>query len=62
MNDIPVFAWKKVGHVLSRLLSELSNESVSTRTFPDQLRLGRNFPLHKPGPKTVLIFPCINQD
>ena len=54
VNNIPTFVIKKISSVISPMLAELFNDSVSSGNFPEKLKLGRVVPLHKSGSQTLI--------
>ena len=54
INYIPVEIIKKVSHIISPLLSQLFNESISAGIFPDKLKTSRVIPLFKQGDTTSI--------
>ena len=49
INNIPPFILKKISPVVSPMLAELFNDSISSGTFPELLKTGRVIPIHKSG-------------
>ena len=54
LNNLRVFILKKVSHILSPMIADLFNDSISSGVFPEKLKLGRVIPLHKTGPKNQI--------
>ena len=54
LNNIPITVIKMISHVISPLLSELFNESITAGVFPDKLKTGRVVPLFKSGTTTEI--------
>ena len=51
ISSIPVFIYKKLSNVISPVISDLFNESISLGIYPDTLKTARVIPLFKSGNK-----------
>ena len=49
IDEIPVFLFKKLSHVLSYPISKLINSSFESGIFPEKLKVARITPIHKNG-------------
>ena len=54
IKNVPIAIIKKVSHIISPLLSQLFNESISAGIFPDKLKTSRVIPLFKQGDTTSI--------
>ena len=52
LNNIPIFIIKKISYIISPLLSDIFNHSITEGIFPATLKTGRVTPLHKEGDLT----------